>query len=137
MHRSASQFALTAKLINAFVFALQIVQFLFFSKSKISSLYSLEPNCFFSCTCSFQLFPDLLYQWQKLQALASERRNQFQELKTMYATYLSIEGMLMDGVPETQRSKFKCLKDLQKTMKDIQVIQRFINHFDKCINSCI
>ena len=31
----------------------------------------------------------------------------------------------MDGVPEVERSKFKSLEDLQKNMKDIQVIHEF------------
>ena len=68
-----------------------------------------------------RFFTDLLYQWEKLQALASERRNQSQELKTMYATYLSIEGLISDGASEVERTKFKSLEELQQTIKAIKV----------------
>lgn len=77
---------------------------------------------------------DLLYQWEKLQALASERRNQSQELKTMYATYLSVEGMILDGVPEVERSKFKSLDDLEQTMKTIQDKQKLLQTQQKLIH---
>lgn len=81
-----------------------------------------------------QTIQDLLYQWEKLQALASERRNQSQELKTMYATYLSIEGMILEGVPEVERSKFKSLEDLQQNMRNIQEKQKLLQNQQKVIH---
>ncbi|XP_060582066.1 uncharacterized protein LOC132738570 isoform X2 [Ruditapes philippinarum] len=63
---------------------------------------------------------DLLYQWEKLHALASDRRNQSQEVKTMYATFLSIEGVATEGVPEAEKRRFKSMEDLKANILGVQ-----------------
>lgn len=65
--------------------------------------------------------PDLLYQWEKLHAVASERRNQSEEVKTMYATFMSVEGVVAEGVPQLEQRRFKNLEDLKNTCLEIQV----------------
>ena len=44
----------------------------------------------------------------------------------MYATHLSIEGMISDGVPEVERSKFKSLEELQQTINSIKVKEKVL-----------
>ena len=39
----------------------------------------------------------------------------------MYATYLSIEGLISEGASEVERTKFKSLEELQQTIKAIKV----------------
>ena len=39
----------------------------------------------------------------------------------MYATYLSIEGLISDGASEVEKTKFKSLEELQQTIKAIKV----------------
>ncbi|KAL4237335.1 hypothetical protein ACF0H5_002053 [Mactra antiquata] len=69
---------------------------------------------------------DLLYQWEKLHALASDRRNQSQEVKTMYATYLSIEGVVAEGVPQADKKKFKSMAELKTNVMEVQDKQKFL-----------
>lgn len=73
-----------------------------------------------------QTIQDLMYQWEKLRALASDRRNQSQEVETMYATFLSIETVAMEGIPLLERSKFKDIEELCNTVIDIQNNQKFV-----------
>ncbi|XP_053408387.1 uncharacterized protein LOC123564827 [Mercenaria mercenaria] len=73
-----------------------------------------------------QTIQDLLYQWEKLHALASDRRNQSQEVKTMYATFLSVEGVATEGVPEAEKRKFKNIEDLKANVLDVQDKLKFL-----------
>jgi len=73
-----------------------------------------------------QTIQDLLYQWEKLHALASERRNQSQELKTMYATLLSVEGVALEGVPDAERTRFRNTEQLKTTILHIQERQKLL-----------
>ena len=39
----------------------------------------------------------------------------------MYATFLSIEGVATEGVPEAEKRKFKSMEDLKTNILDVQV----------------
>ncbi|KAL3873508.1 hypothetical protein ACJMK2_036617 [Sinanodonta woodiana] len=67
---------------------------------------------------------DLLYQWEKLHALASERRNQSQELKTMYATLQASQQVLDEGVPQLNKTRFKDMVELQATVEQLRVKEK-------------
>ncbi|XP_052767291.1 uncharacterized protein LOC128208037 [Mya arenaria] len=73
-----------------------------------------------------QKIQDLLYQWQKLHGLASDRRNQSQEVKTMYATFLTVEGAVAEGVPQLEKRKFKSIDDLRITGEELLEKQKFL-----------
>ena len=56
---------------------------------------------------------------EKMRGCVDTYASRLKNSKTMYATYLSIEGMLMDGVPETRGQSLNVSKTFRK-LKDIQ-----------------
>lgn len=73
---------------------------------------------------------ELLYQWEKLHALASDRRNQSQEVKTMYATFMTVEGVVAEGIAQLEHKRFRSLDELRTTVLEIQVCSLQCNRTD-------
>ncbi|KAL5008997.1 hypothetical protein ScPMuIL_014578 [Solemya velum] len=67
-----------------------------------------------------QQLSELLYEWEKIQALATERQAQSQDLKDMYATLLAVLAVVKGTKPELLVSVFDSPSELVSTVKALQ-----------------
>ncbi|KAL5009385.1 hypothetical protein ScPMuIL_014966 [Solemya velum] len=67
-----------------------------------------------------QQLSELLYEWEKIQALATERQAQSQDLKDMYATLLAVLAVVKGTNPELLVSVFDGPSELVSTVKALQ-----------------
>ena len=62
-----------------------------------------------------------MFRWERLRSLSYERRNQSQEVKTMYATFQSMEGVVAAGIAGLEKHEFIDMDKLKDTIADVQV----------------
>jgi len=62
-----------------------------------------------------------VFRWERLRSLSYERRNQSQEVKTMYATFQSMEGVVAAGIAGLEKHEFTDMDELKDTIADVQV----------------
>lgn len=69
----------------------------------------------------------MLYEWEKIQALATERQAQSQDLKDMYTTLLAVLGVIKATDSNLLVSVFDSPSELASTVKTLQVHAPYTN----------
>ncbi|XP_052272176.1 uncharacterized protein LOC127872805 isoform X2 [Dreissena polymorpha] len=69
---------------------------------------------------------DLLYQWDRLRTTTQERQLQSQEVKTMYAVYLTVEGIMLEGIPQLDKRGFNSVEEVLHTAAEIMEKQKLL-----------
>lgn len=64
---------------------------------------------------------EILYQWEKLHAFASDRQLQSQQLSTLYKCLEDVQANIDTSDVPVQHYKFSCIREVEHSLMDIKV----------------
>jgi hypothetical protein len=64
---------------------------------------------------------EILYQWEKLHAFASDRQLQSQQLSTLYKCSEDVQVNLDTSDVPVQHYKFSCIREMEHFLMDVKV----------------